>query len=89
MVLDESQIEKQIDAGLCVRIDDVSKTLQQVREKYPTASPESVLHLEDLTKEKRAPVKAHDGPPSTVNTLPLTKQWMIASLVGQYLNPDQ
>ncbi len=88
VVLDESQIEQQINAGLVVRIDHVLKTLEQVRDKYPTASAASVLRLEDLTKEKRAPVKANDGPPSTVNTLPLTKQWMIAALVGQYLNPD-
>jgi hypothetical protein len=88
VVLDESQVEKQISAGLCVRVDHVLNTLERVRDKYPQASPEFVLHLEDLTKEKRGPVKAVDGPPSTVNTLPLTKQWMIAALVGQYLNPD-
>lgn len=87
-MLDEAQVEKQIGAGLCVRIDNVLKTLEKVRDKYPMASAASVLHLEDLTKEKRGPVKAVDGPPSTVNTLPLTKQWMIAALVGQYLNPD-
>ena len=88
VVLEVEQIDKQINAGLCVRIDHVAKTLQKSRDRYPVASLEANLSIEELTKEKRGPIKAVDGPSSTVNTLPLTKQWMIAALVGQYLNPD-
>jgi len=77
---DEEEIERQVKAGVLLRISRVKEIL---------SSLEYVANQPPLFQKKREKNrKPQDGAPSTLNTLSLEKQWMISHLVSNYLNPS-
>jgi hypothetical protein len=91
---DEREKQRQLDAGVCVVITLPSQIVKQYKKSHTqNDSLRSVSNTKTTLSEQtdcrnlnKVREKPRDGPPSTLNTLSLDKQWILSSLVARYLN---
>jgi len=86
--------EAQLESGMCIRNSFPQKVLsdgeshsQSTNTSITTNAPGTLIEKKDNnpSAQKQLP---QDGPPSILNTLSLEKQWIIGSLVSQYLGNE-
>jgi hypothetical protein len=89
---DEKEVLRQLKAGVCVSITLPSEIVKQYKKSYESNVSKTV-RLDTLTTSieqnntqtvEAGKERPADGPPSTLNTLSLDKQWILSTLVARY-----